>query len=420
MESLKYYIVGYWSDANKEYMFATKSYDSTELLRAKRYASFTRAHALAKELSKGQFVVAPMYVGPAKKRNWQVLGVFGDGSIKPIKEDIKIDVNKGDTVLVGRFKNKPIKVKKIGKDDHGMPTINGRVATTFRLKKESMKLKDLLMKETPDRVTTPSGRRLSWNVGGQPFGVFKNKFYVGDTNDTHWNLGNIVPEKEKKGKDIDRYDFIYAGRVWPKQKIISFWDYPKTNSSLLGIIKQIGNELHANILTDETYMLELSNGNLVLISKYFKKNQKIQQRSKEERGQKHVMSPLVKGHQDVPPGVGSRKTVAGMPYSVYHNKQMTSDGVVKLMDIINEAPHVALGNKSVDLRIEKYPIPDHEKQMLLKQFISDEGITGISQKWGRMLRFKKTGVDFIKDPKVYDKPSHIQLPSWWEKFAIWR
>ncbi len=49
------------------------------------------------------------------------------------KEDINIDVDKGDTVLMGKFKNKKTTVKDIGTDDHGMPTINGKKATTFRI-----------------------------------------------------------------------------------------------------------------------------------------------------------------------------------------------------------------------------------------------------------------------------------------------
>jgi hypothetical protein len=49
------------------------------------------------------------------------------------KEDINVDVDKGDTVLMGKFKNKKVVVKDFGKDDHGMPTINGKVATTFRM-----------------------------------------------------------------------------------------------------------------------------------------------------------------------------------------------------------------------------------------------------------------------------------------------
>jgi hypothetical protein len=49
------------------------------------------------------------------------------------KEDINLDVDKGDTVLMGKFKNKKVQVKDIGKDDYGMPTINGKKATTFRM-----------------------------------------------------------------------------------------------------------------------------------------------------------------------------------------------------------------------------------------------------------------------------------------------
>ena len=49
--------------------------------------------------------------------------------------DVNIPVNIGDTILTGRFKNKKTVVKKIGKDEHGMPTINGRKATTFRIHK---------------------------------------------------------------------------------------------------------------------------------------------------------------------------------------------------------------------------------------------------------------------------------------------
>ena len=48
---------------------------------------------------------------------------------------ITIDIKVGDTILVGKFKNKKMVVKDIGTDKHGMPTINGRKATTFRIHK---------------------------------------------------------------------------------------------------------------------------------------------------------------------------------------------------------------------------------------------------------------------------------------------
>ena len=37
-----------------------------------------------------------------------------------IEEKIVLDVEVGDTILVGRFKNKKLVVKDIGKDSHGM------------------------------------------------------------------------------------------------------------------------------------------------------------------------------------------------------------------------------------------------------------------------------------------------------------
>ena len=45
---------------------------------------------------------------------------------------INIDINVGDQILVGRFKNKKIEVKDIGVDKHGGPTINGRSILKIR------------------------------------------------------------------------------------------------------------------------------------------------------------------------------------------------------------------------------------------------------------------------------------------------
>ena len=53
-----------------------------------------------------------------------------------LSEVIKIDVKVGDVVLVGKFKNKRVKVKEIGKDEHGLPTINGRKVVNFRIARD--------------------------------------------------------------------------------------------------------------------------------------------------------------------------------------------------------------------------------------------------------------------------------------------
>jgi len=53
-----------------------------------------------------------------------------------LNEAITLPVKVGDTILTGRFKNKKTVVKTIGKDEHGMPTINGRKVVNFRMIKE--------------------------------------------------------------------------------------------------------------------------------------------------------------------------------------------------------------------------------------------------------------------------------------------
>jgi len=55
-----------------------------------------------------------------------------------VDESINIDVNTGDTVMMGKFKNKKVVVKNIGKDDYDMQTINGKKATTFRIPKKKI------------------------------------------------------------------------------------------------------------------------------------------------------------------------------------------------------------------------------------------------------------------------------------------
>lgn len=76
------------------------------------------------------------------------------------REDITLPVNVGDTVLMGKFKNKKVKVKNIGKDDHNMPTINGRIATTFRTDKKEINEVSILTgtDAQPDGAFLPKGK----------------------------------------------------------------------------------------------------------------------------------------------------------------------------------------------------------------------------------------------------------------------
>ena len=73
-----------------------------------------------------------------------------------LKEDIKLDIKVGDVVLGGRFKNKRIIVKKIGVDDKGQPTINGRQILKFRI--EKLLPDDLKSKKTKEEEREKDGK----------------------------------------------------------------------------------------------------------------------------------------------------------------------------------------------------------------------------------------------------------------------
>lgn len=52
---------------------------------------------------------------------------------KYLNEKIEVDIKVGDIILGGRFKNKRVKVKEIGKNEKGDITINGRPLLKYRL-----------------------------------------------------------------------------------------------------------------------------------------------------------------------------------------------------------------------------------------------------------------------------------------------
>jgi len=56
----------------------------------------------------------------------------------PINEEIKLDIKVGDTLLGGKFKNKKIVVKEIGKNDKGEITINGKTLLRYRIIKNKL------------------------------------------------------------------------------------------------------------------------------------------------------------------------------------------------------------------------------------------------------------------------------------------
>lgn len=111
-----------------------KDYTETEAYR-KWYNHVTRPIALV-----GYSVVNDLDVSGFDKFNYDDIDTTA-GNANDITENINIPVKVGDTILTGRFKNKKTVVKNIGKDEHGMPTINGRKVVNFRTLKEGVYVK---------------------------------------------------------------------------------------------------------------------------------------------------------------------------------------------------------------------------------------------------------------------------------------
>ncbi|MFA5429442.1 MAG: C39 family peptidase [Sulfurimonas sp.] len=65
-------------------------------------------------------------------RNWVMVVTKKDRK----KADIVLDIDKGDTLLGGKFKNSPMEVKEISTDDNGQPTVNDKKLLAVRIAKQ--------------------------------------------------------------------------------------------------------------------------------------------------------------------------------------------------------------------------------------------------------------------------------------------
>jgi hypothetical protein len=64
--------------------------------------------------------------------------IITEQQYRSLNEIINLDIKVGDTLLGGKFKNKKVVVKKIGKNDKGDITINGKPLLRFRMISENV------------------------------------------------------------------------------------------------------------------------------------------------------------------------------------------------------------------------------------------------------------------------------------------
>jgi len=106
------------------------------------------------QLRKMWEIYIEMGMSPEEILQTQEFVEAGITSPEQLQEAITLDIEVGDIVLGGKYKNKRIEVKEIGTDEIGQPTINGKSLLKFRIEKhlpDSKKSKKTLDAEKEEK-----------------------------------------------------------------------------------------------------------------------------------------------------------------------------------------------------------------------------------------------------------------------------
>lgn len=135
-----------------------------------------------------------------------------------------------------------------------------------------MKLRNILF-EDPDTVNAKIQRIKidAYTEPNYPFGYYKGRMYMGEEGEYHGDM--YINDTTR----IVRDDLVYPGRLWTDDKIISFWDFPKS-TELIKIITDLNSEFKRKKLryriTDKWYIDAINenfNEYLISISDYINK-----------------------------------------------------------------------------------------------------------------------------------------------------
>jgi hypothetical protein len=195
-----------------------------------------------------------------------------------INEEIKLNVNVGDTLLMGKFKNKKVIVKSIGKDEWGMPTINGKKVVTFRIPKKE-ELKEAASnagfsgQDEPDTSFVADGKTRILNTQ-KPENWYKQGGYTqvdtpkadsmrgkGKSKDTetqfrkaYYKINNVVQSTLNPADDPFKVeDWQDAYRENPNEKPKRFWELPDNQKDTIiskEDINEIMDEFEENIMSE--------------------------------------------------------------------------------------------------------------------------------------------------------------------------
>ncbi len=222
------------------------------------------------------------------------------------------------------------KIKQIQSKEEAVEALN----FFYRIRRDELDgitIWESMLFESPDMI---EARNLSQIIHGKksldlsdiqvPFGYYDGKMKIG-------KIGGIHPDIKKDYNDIDQYalsrfDLKYPGRIWLKEKVISFWKYPETHKDLYDVLSDIENEffrkfkrpwsINPNDWQIEIVDKKLEGDNfpkrfmewadaedaiLIPVKDYYGSDEW----SEETKAKEHIQSPMEKKKKKVPYGIGS-------------------------------------------------------------------------------------------------------------------
>ena len=272
-------------------------------------------------------------------------------SFETYPEDLDSIENEDVPDRVEHEKSPLLKKKKINTYGFGSehPKYN-QIQKQKRFMYAESKIVKSTINESPDAIKYGSNPDGVWydTAGAYGFGWIDGKLYLSNESETHDQMK--IP-KDKKISLKARKNFDFAGRVFIRQKILTFWAYPENQKDLYKLTKILDSALGIKISTDPEWKIEVSKKigkrkdpnfkfvrDFIPLSKYIAPGEW----SQEELDKEHIKSPAQKKKKNVPAGLGSKKYAKDLPLAMRQAMSTSESQIVR--PTINESPDTVCSN----------------------------------------------------------------------------
>lgn len=241
----------------------------------------------------------------------------------------------------------------------------------------------------------------------RPFMRYRGKLYIGDEREDHMAMYNRL-----FGKPSDNnYKYTNDGRIWLKDKVITFWEWPKNFKQEIAAIITLASKVGIRINLNWGIQIKSgSNYEIISIEDYIKsgstKRSYIPYTKSPEEKLAHLQSPMKKKQRTV---TGGSKKHGGMPAYRRNMWKLTEIGDAKLKPFkytykrSKTNPMADFTTPSgLKYRIEIIATDDPDVGMAGEVLFGpigssqDEPDTDIVTNKGEMFRIIPTVIDFMK------------------------